>query len=86
MEERHTIPLDAMDPRSYRRLERQAAEHKRSVEDEAIAIIASAVDARYPVKDSAGEAFDELLKDWEGVDIPIPPRTGSTAGRVDFSE
>lgn len=50
-------------------------------------MLTSAVGYGRPVEESAEDAFRKLLTDdWEGVDIPIPPRKGSPARWVDFSE
>ncbi|MEU6859163.1 plasmid stabilization protein [Glycomyces sp. NPDC046736] len=84
MEERHTNPLEAMDPETLRRLERRAAKHARSVEDEAVAILTTAVEPF----ESANTWFEERLAGTGGFaedEFSIPPRTGSPARWADFS-
>jgi plasmid stability protein len=83
MEERHTVPLDAMGPEALRRLELRAAQHDRSVEDEAVAILITAVEPF----ESAGAYFDQLRAKYGTVDdIPIPPRSDPPARWANFSE
>lgn len=84
MEERHTNPLETMDPEALRRLELRAAQHDRSVEDEAAAILTTAVEPF----ESADAWFEDRLAGTGGFsedEFPIPPRTGSPARWASFS-
>lgn len=87
MEERHTNPLEAMDPELLRRLEIRAETHARSVQSEAAAILTSALEqVEEPVDDSAWAMFRRLREQYGTVDdFEIPPRKGSPARWVDFS-
>lgn len=87
MEERHTNPLEEIDPEVLRRLERRAETHARSVQSEAAAILTSALESvEEPVDDSAWAMFRKLREEYGTVDeFEIPPRTGSPARWADFS-
>jgi plasmid stability protein len=83
MEERHTNPLEMMEPEELRLLKRRAAKHEHSVEEEAVLILSSAVD---PAERSADDWFEARLAGTGGFDeLRIPPRTGSPARWADFS-
>jgi hypothetical protein len=84
MEERHTNPLEAMDPEALHRLEFQVAAHFRSVEAEAAYILTLATETP---DTSAGAMFRRLREKYgtfEGFEVPS--RTDSPARWVDFSE
>ena len=56
------------------RLRIQAAEHGRSMEAEARAILGSALNGRRPVR-GLGSHIRDGFADLKGVDLPVPPRS-----------
>jgi plasmid stability protein len=77
-----TLLIRDLDEDVKSRLRRRAAEHGRSMEAEARAIIASAVDQATPVR-GLGSHIRDLFADIGPIELDIPPRT-DIAGETAF--
>ena len=71
-----TITVRNLDERLQQRLRLRAAQHGRSIEEEAHDILRAALgQEQAPVK-NLGTALHELFKPFGGVELDIPPRFG----------
>ena len=69
-----TITVRNLDERLQQRLRLRAAQHGRSIEEEAHVILRAALgQEKAPVK-NLGTALHELFKPFGGVELDIPPR------------
>lgn len=69
-----SITVRNLDESLKRRLRIRAAEHGRSMEQEARDILRAALDEEEVPTRNLGTAIHELFKPLGGVDLPIPPR------------
>jgi plasmid stability protein len=80
-----TITVRNLEPEVRARLKRRAAEHERSMEAEARAILTAAVAPEEPrLATVLLELTRAFREEFGGVDLPLPRRT-ETARFVDFS-
>jgi plasmid stability protein len=77
-----TLVIRDLDDEVKARLRVQAAEHGRSMEAEARAILAAAVSGRRP-KRQLGSHIREQFADLHGVELSVPPRS-EPARAADF--
>ena len=69
-----TITVPNLDERLQQRLRRRAAQHGRSIEEEAHVILRAALGPEEAPVKNLGTALHELFKPFGGVELDIPPR------------
>lgn len=86
-QETKAVYLRGLEPETYKWLKVRAAQHERSMQAELRAIIDDAKHADETADNSVGAAFRKIKEKYGSFDeFEVPPRTGSTARWVDFSE
>lgn len=80
-----TLTIRQLDERTKARLRIQAAEHGRSMEEEARAILRSAVNASSLKKENLAEAIRRRFAAFGGIDLELPKRDAMRRP-PDFSE
>ena len=80
-----TLLIRNLDDRTKSRLRVRAAEHGRSMEEEARAILSSELTVPKPRKGSLIEGIRRIVEPWGGIELDIPPRQ-TTRDPPDFSE
>ncbi|MFZ0284884.1 MAG: hypothetical protein WAL32_06610 [Terriglobales bacterium] len=80
-----TLTIRQLDERTKARLRVQAAEHGRSMEEEARAILRSAVNASAPEKENLADAIRRRFAPLGGVELELPVRDAPRTP-PDFSE
>ena len=69
-----SITIRNLDDEVKTRLRMRAAEHKRSMEEEARIILREAVDSKATPAKGLGTALHELFRPFGSVELDIPPR------------
>jgi plasmid stability protein len=69
-----TLTIRRLDDRTKARLRVQAAQHGRSMEQEAREILRSALNSPLPVKKNLAEIIREQFAPLGGVELELPPR------------
>jgi len=80
-----TLTIRQLDEKTKARLRVRAAEHGRSMEEEARAILRSAVSASAPEKENLAEAIRRRFAVFGGVELELPKRDAMRRP-PDFSE